>query len=137
MPTRSTKFWLALKSRIDTIVTDPVLPRAEPGQTYTPPNNQPFLLIQDARNDPERIGVGPDMHIYSGTLMLAVRWPMSLPVTHAQLSEVAGTIAEHFPADLSMQFGGECIRVQVTPEPQFYTEGVYRVALVRVFWGSN
>lgn len=146
MPSIETTDWLALKARVDTLVTDPVMQVFEPGAIVTPPPDAvgpaPYILASDAVNDPERIGIaarpgrGVD-HIRSGTLMLALQWPIARPISHAQLKEVAGQIAAYFPADTCMQFGPSRLRVtQDSASMQPYVDGAYRVAVVRVFWSS-
>lgn len=141
MPTIQTTDWLALKSRIDTLVTAPVLPRFEPGAIVTPPSDAtgpaPFILLSDVTNEPVRVGIDPRLHIRSGTLMLALQWPIARAVSHAQLKEIAGQIAAHFPADTCMQFGPSRLRVTQDAEAmQAYVDGAYRVAVVRVMWAS-
>lgn len=137
MPTIQSKHWLALKSRIDTLVTDPALPIVEPGQVIEAPNNAPFLMVSDTRNQVSRLGIDTDLQERSGTLILSVRWPLQTPVTHAQLVEIGGTIAEHFPADLCMSFGGKSIRViEDASMMQPDVDGAWRVVTVRVLWSS-
>lgn len=136
MPSIETKLWLALKSRIDTLVTSPTLTKVEPGQVFTP-GNGPFLLISDARNDVDRLGIDTSLQTRSGTLILQVRWPVSTPISHAQLVEIGGQIAAHFPADLSMQYGGVCARVtQDATMLQPDHDGAWRVVTVRVLWST-
>lgn len=137
MPKIETKIWLALKARINTLVTSPTLPRVEPGEVLPTPNNAPLLLISDARNNVIRVGIDPDLHIHSGTLILSVRWPTQVPVSHTQFVEIGGTIAAHFPADLSMQFGGKCIRViEDATMLQPDIDGPWRIVTVRVLWST-
>jgi hypothetical protein len=142
MPTIQTTDWLALKSRIDTLVTVPVLQRFEPGAILTPPTDAtgpaPYILLSDVTNEPVRVGIDPRLHIRSGTLMLALQWPIARAVTHAQLKEIAGQIAAHFPADTCMQFGPSRLRVTQDAEAmQAYVDGAHRVAVVRVMWSST
>src|SRR5690606_38807935 len=98
MPSIETTDWLALKSRVDTLGTDPAMLRFEPGDIVTPPKDGdnkrlPFILLSDVPNDPARVGIsrrgsaGVD-HIRSGTLMLTVQWPIARAVTHTQLKEI-------------------------------------------------
>lgn len=141
MPAIQTTDWLALKGRIDTLVTNPVLQRFEPGAILTPPTDAtgpaPYILLSDVTNEPVRVGIDPRLHIRSGTLMLALQWPIARAVTHAQLKEIAGQIAAHFPADTCMQFGPSRLRVTRDAEAmQAYVDGAYRVAVVRVMWAS-
>lgn len=146
MPSIQTSDWLALKSRIDTLVTDPTMQRFEPGAIVTPPtdaNGQaPYILLSDVPNDPQRVGlsaranVGVD-HIRSGTLLISVQWPIARAVSHTQLKEITGQIAAHFPADTCMTFGASRLRTtQDAAALQPYVDGAYRVAVVRVFWSS-
>lgn len=135
MPSVETKLWLALKSRIDTLATSPTLTKVEPGEIFEP--SGPFMLISDARNDVARIGIDTDLQTRSGTLLLQVRWPVSTPITHAQLVEIAGAIAAHFPADLSMSYGGVCVRVtQDATVLQPDRDGAWRFVTVRVLWST-
>lgn len=141
MPSIQATDWLALKGRIDTLVTDPVLQRFEPGATTTPPSDAvgplPFIMLSDVTNEPVRVGIDPRLHIRSGTLMLALQWPIARTVTHVQLKEIAGQIAAHFPADTCMQFGPSRLKVTQDAEAmQAYVDGAYRVAVVRVMWSS-
>lgn len=141
MPTIQTTDWLALKSRIDTLVTNPALQRFEPGAIVTPPTDAtgpaPYILLSDVTNEPVRVGIDPRLHIRSGTLMLALQWPIARAVSHAQLKEIAGQIAAHFPADTCMQFGPSRLKVTRDAEAmQPFTEGAYKVAVVRVMWAS-
>ncbi|EJU14122.1 hypothetical protein LH128_05168 [Sphingomonas sp. LH128] len=141
MPAIETTDWLALKGRIDTLVTSPVLPRFEPDATIVPPTDSvgpaPFLTISDVVNDPVRGGISGVPGIRSGTLMLTVQWPIARAVTHTQLKEIAGQVAAHFPEDLCMTYGPSRLRVtQDSASMQPYVDGTYRVAVVRVFWSS-
>lgn len=136
------EIWLALKSRIDTLVTDPVLPVFEPGATISPPVDvigpAPYLFISDVRNDPERVGIDASLHSRSGTLMLAIQWPITSAVRHLQLLQLGGSVASHFPADTPMKTGATCLRVtQDASAMQPYREGPNHVILVRVFWSTQ
>ena len=98
MPTNPTKIWLALKSRVDTLVPQPLMPVYDPDATVTAA--PPYILVTDARNDPARYGIGgsAELHVYSGTLMLAIHYPIASIVSYTQLIQMAGAIAEHSPA---------------------------------------
>jgi len=142
MPAIETTDWLALKRHIDTLVTDPVMLRFDPGAIVTPPKDAlgpaPFILLSDVVNDPVRMGINRSVpHIRSGTLMLAVQWPIARAVTHTQLKEIAGQIAAHFPADTCMSYGPSRLRVTTDASAlPAYVDGAYRVAVVRVPWSS-
>lgn len=141
MPAIQTSDWLALKSRIDTLVTDPVMQRFDPGAIFTPPTDAngpaPHILLSDVTNEPIRVGIDPKLHIRSGTLMIAIQWPIARAIEHTQLKEMAGQIAAHFPADTCMSFGPSRLKTTQDSEAmQAYVDGAYRVAVVRVFWSS-
>lgn len=141
MPSIHATDWLALKGRIDTLVTDPVMPRLEPGAIVTPPSDatglSPYLLLSDVTNPPDRVGIDPRLHIRSGTLMLAIQWPISRAVEHTRLKEIGGQIAGHFPADQCMAFGPSRLRVTRDADVmQPFVDGTVRVCVVRVAWAS-
>lgn len=142
MPTLDTTDWLALRARIDTLVTDPVMPAFDPGALVTPPSDAtgplPFILLSDVPNDRTRVGINTSVpHIRSGTLLLTVQWPIAREVSHVQLREIAGQIAAHFPADTCMRYGQSRLRVtRDATALQPYVDGAYRVAAVRVPWTS-
>lgn len=146
MPAIETTDWLALKARVDTLVTNPVMPIYEPGEIVTRPADStgpsPHILLSDVTNEPVRLGVarlsgGGVLHIRSGTLMLTIEWPIARDVSHAQLKEIAGQIAAHFPADTCMSFGPSRLRVtQDADVMQPFVEGANRVCVVRVLWSS-
>lgn len=146
MPTQTAAEWLALKSRIDTLAPVPAMPVYDPLATFTPPSNangpQPFILVGDVRLDMERISIGKVsngrvMHRRAGILMLTIQWPVALAVTHAQLMQAGGVIADHFTADQRMKYGETCLRVTRDPDVmQPYLDGVYRLCVVRIPWSS-
>lgn len=129
--------WLALASRVATLVTDPALPTYEPGAIVERPN-EPHILLSDVRNDNERMGLDATTpHMRSGTLMLAIQWPLGLAVSHTQLTQLQGVVAEHFLADTCCVYGASRLRVtQDADALQPYVDGAFRVAVVRVFWSS-
>lgn len=143
LPILETQIWYALKSRIDTLVTNPAMPVYDPDAVIVPPKDVsgvplPFILASDGRNDEDRIGISDDISGDSGTLILSVQWPLARAIEHQQLVEIGGRIAAHFPADTCMQYGGTSIRVtkRTRPLPP-YVDGAYRVVVVRVFWSTQ
>ncbi len=136
MPAIETTDWLALKARVNTLVTTPPMQAIDPGAIIRLPD-VPHILLSDVTNDPIRVGIDRRLHVRSGTLMLTVQWPISVPIDHAQLKEVAGKIAAHFPADTCMSFGPSRLRVTVdAASTPAFVEGAYRIAVVRVPWSS-
>lgn len=138
MPQLQTTDWLALKERVNKLVTNPAMTKYEPGEIVDHPSLTPFILLSDVTNDNERAGINNGLkHIRSGTLMLTIQWPLSKPIGHAQLKEIAATVAAHFPADLCLSFGPSRLRVtQDADALPSYIDGPYRVSPVRVFWTS-
>lgn len=141
MPSIQTTDWLALKSRIDALTTNPAMTTFEPGAIVTPPKDAtgpaPYVLLSDVTNEPVRRGIDPRLHVRSGTLMLSIQWPIARAVTHIQLKELAGQIAAQFPADTCMSFGPSRLRVtQDAAALPAYVDGAYRVAVIRVPWSS-
>lgn len=137
MPTHPTSIWLALKSRIDTLVPVPAMTVYEPDAVV--PGNAPYILTSDVRNTPVRRGVRGKrgLHEFSGTLMLSVHYPISHPASHVQLVQMGGVIADHFPADLRMRHGDVCLRVTQEPDvSQPYRQDNNRVVVVRVPWST-
>lgn len=141
LPTIESQIWLALKSRIDALVTNPLMTKYEPGQVVDP-SGAPFILLSDIRNDHQRWSInrqsnGRVAHARSGTLILSVQWPLANPVSHTQLVEIGGDIASHFPADTLMRWNSTCLRVTRDADVQQpYVDGVYRVVVVRVLWST-
>lgn len=136
MPAIQTTDWLALKARVDTLVTAPVLSVVEPSAILQLPA-EPHILLSDVSNDPVRVGIDRRLHVRSGTLMLTVQWPIARAVTHTQLREIAGQVAAHFPADTCMSYGPSRLRVTTDASAlPAYVDGAYRVAVVRVPWSS-
>lgn len=137
MPTHNASIWLALKSRIDTLAPAPAMPIYEPDATVD--SAAPYILVSDVRAEPVRYGIsgGRDMHNFSGVLMLAIHYPVARPISYTQLSQMAGVIADHFPADTRMRYGNTCLRVTQEPDVQQpYRDGTMRVCVVRVMWSS-
>jgi len=142
MPTIQTTDWLALKARVDTLETDPVMQVFEPGVIVTPPTDErgpaPFILLSDVTNDPVRVGIDPRLHTRTGTLMLTVQWPIARDISHTQMREIIGQIAAHFPADVCMSFSPSRLRAtqDASALPSF-VDGAYRVSPIRVPWSST
>jgi hypothetical protein len=134
--------WLALKARIDALITNPALIAFEPGETIEPPRDLagplPYILASDVRNDGVRVGIDASLQTKSGTLMLAIQWPIVRSVTHTQLLQLAGSVAAHFPADLRMKKGATCLRVTRDADcMQPYRESANHVVIVRILWSTT
>lgn len=130
--------WLALRARVDTLVTDPAMEVFEPGDTIPAAAElKPILLLSDGTNDVERVGIDARLHVRSGTLLVAVRWPIAVPVSHTQIKQIQGVIAGHFRADVCMPYGASRLRVIKDSDViQPYRDGAYLHCPVRVRWSS-
>lgn len=132
MPTVQTKIAQAIQARVATCL--PAYPKVwtdgEPTELPTA-GNQPAPYIE-AHHEPNRtvrhfIGSN-DPHEYPGLLLLTLCWPLAnvgtgSGKTHKDaIREIAGKIAEHWPADLTLHQDG--IRVRVTGAPSVL--GAYR-----------
>lgn len=134
--------WLALKQRIDTLTTDPAMTAYEPGEIIVPASDDygplPYILLGDARNEGERVGISNPVNIISGTALLTIQWPIARAVTHTQLMQIGGTIAAHFPADQRMRVGATTVRLTRDADVlQPTIEGAIRSVPVRVPWSTT
>lgn len=142
MRNKDTEIWLALNERISSITTDPSMSVYAPGEAVATPSDPagplPFILASDVRNDPVRVGIDRKLHTRTGTLMLAIQWPIVRPVSHTQLMQIGGDVAAYFAADTRMKKGATCLRVTQDASPmQPYREGAYHAVIVRVFWSTT
>lgn len=133
--------WLALKSHLDTLVTNPVMTAYEPGEVIQNSSDAsgplPYILIGDARNEGDRVGISNPVNIHSGTALLTLQWPLARAITHTQLMQIGGTIADHFPADTRMRSGATSIRVTRRADVlQPFLDGAIRAVPVRVPWST-
>lgn len=138
--TIDTDIWLALKKTIDGLSFTPSMTTYDPGAVVEPPvdasgNPLPFALVSDVRTNVQRVSIGRDHHIRSGTLMISVNWPISQAVTHTQLLEMGGKIAAQLRADTCMTYGDARLRMtQDADVMQPYVDGAYWIVTVRAFW---
>lgn len=119
-PTVETKTWLALKSRLATLVLNPVHPIAWPNVSFSQPvdsNGAPkgYLRATWVPNSNNRLFLkGADPHERLSLLQVDVFEKINEDAAVA--IEVAGLVAEHFPADLKMAYSGIIARVQRSPD---------------------
>lgn len=124
MPSIETSTWLALKARVDTLVLSPALAIAWPKEDFTPPQSSPpnpkplpYLEVRHLPNSNTRLGVGDtDTHRRAGILQITLKYPTVLNHAEAAQAEIAGQIAAHFPAGLSMTHGALTLRVEKAPD---------------------
>lgn len=142
-PTIQTKITQAIQARVATCL--PAYPKVwTDGEVTDLPtaNNQPAPYIE-CHHEPNRtirhfIGSN-DPHEYPGLLLLTLCWPLAKVGTGSgkthkdAIREIAGKIAEHWPADLTLHQDG--IRVRVTGAPSVlgaYRDDAYLRVQVRV-----
>lgn len=123
------KIYAALRDRLATMSGGYYI--SEPGETYDPPANVPFLLADDVRFDPSREYVNtdaPDWH--TGSFMVSVITPATW--THMQRMGIVGLIRAHFTKDLMLQYSDARIKIRETP---FVAGSAYRddaIGMMRV-----
>lgn len=103
-----TSIWLALRSRIETLPLSPSLPVAYPASSYSP-DGEAYLSVGGVSLAPERVLVGRGAHERNGTLGLIYIAPLGQDIS--VYTQVAGTIAAHFPDDLRLRHGDVCVRI--------------------------
>lgn len=121
VPTIETTIAEAIRARVATLPmaasyeivwTDGPLPAGK--QTYTPDPLKRYLRVTWTPNATQRQFIGSnDPHRRPGVLQIDVFGTVSQG--SARAIEVAGQVAQHFPADLAMTFMGAKVRVMKTP----------------------
>lgn len=124
-PTIETKISQAIQTRVASLqLPYPVVWTDDEPAVLPTSGGQPAPYIE-AHHEPNRtvrhfIGSN-DPHEYPGLLLLTLCWPLAnvgtgSGKTHKDaIREIAGKIAEHFPADLCMPFQGVSVRVTGAP----------------------
>ncbi|GAA4169097.1 phage tail terminator-like protein [Shinella granuli] len=133
MPSIETSQWMALKARIQSLTLSPALPVVWPKGVA--PASGKYLRADWVLNRVQRRAVSSDgAQIRPGILQLSIFSPIS-PSEAAEVDmELAGQIAEHFPTDHRMTFGGVSVRVQRAPSiSQAYRTDAYWITPVSVF----
>ena len=120
VPSIETKIRQAIAARVatipltdyDVVWTDGPLPEGQ--QTYTPDPTKKYLRVTWTPNDTQRVFIGSkDPHRRPGVLQIDVFGTKAHPT--ALFIEAAGQVAEHFRADLVMEFQGVHVRVMKAP----------------------
>lgn len=90
-------------------------PVAWPNVDYTPPADQKYLAVAFLPNRNQRVAITTTTpHRRGGLLQVSVYWPRGKGI--AAPLDIAGKVAEHFPADLILAAGGVTIRVTQAPD---------------------
>lgn len=116
-PSTETKIWLALRSRVESLVLDPTLQILWPGQNVDLPSGN-ALEVTHLVNRPSRQFIGSnEPHDRRGILQIGV---LSLPSTneHAEtvVREIAGRVGNHFPTDHRLAYADVLVRIYEAPE---------------------
>ena len=113
-PTVETAIWLALRGRVESLVLSPVYPVAWPNESYQPAAGVPYLKVEHIPNRTLRAFIGSDdPHHYRGILQIGLMTKLNRDL--AVGLEVAGDVADHFPADLKLTAHGVIVRITAHP----------------------
>lgn len=108
---------LPMASTYEIVWTDGPLPKkpdGEPETSYTPDPLKRYLRVTWTPNATQRQFIGSnDPHRRPGVLQINVFGTVSQG--SARAIEVAGQVAQHFPADLVLTFMGAKVRVMTAP----------------------
>lgn len=103
----------ALFARVAALELTPARQIAWPNVPFTPPAAA-YIEVVHFPNRPQRVFLrGSDPHFRQGILQLTVRGPLNEGAAPA--TRIAGEIAAHFPADLTLYSDGLKIKVQSAP----------------------
>lgn len=121
----------ALMNRVTSLVLNPVLPISWPNFDF--PGKNPdgtakpmpasYIRVQHFPNRNTRLTLGSNDPVWRrGFLQLTVVTPLNKGAEPAK--EIAGKIAEYFPADLPLDYGGVRVRVVTAPDvaPEIETD---------------
>lgn len=111
MATVEASIQTALLARAASLVLSPAHPVAWPNVSFTPPASKKYLRVSHLPNTTDRLFVGnADPHRHQGILQIMVCAPLNSGEAAAR--ELAGVVANHFPAGLTLHSGG--VQVKIT-----------------------
>lgn len=112
------KIETALLSRVNTLEFDDVVPIALPNNDFPPAGQDKpatYIEVRHFRNANSRLFLkGSAPHMRQGILQLTVKTPLNVGPRIA--NDLAGEIAEHFPADLALFLNGVKVTIQAAPD---------------------
>lgn len=142
VPAIETAIWLALRGRVQALPVS-IVPQsaiAWPKRPFTKPtlNGQPAPYIE-VRHLPNQVGrlmvKGSGPHQRPGILQLDYMSPTGGALDDVQVTEMAGRIASHFPADMVLSAAGVRVRVERAPDvAQGFADGPYWRVPVSIRW---
>jgi hypothetical protein len=107
------KIEAALGTRVASLVLSPALAVAWPNNVF--PSALPYLRVDFFRNRNERISIkGSNPHRRLGILQVTVVTALNAGPSVA--TGIAGRVAEHFPADLVLDYDGISVRIEAAPD---------------------
>lgn len=113
MPTIEASIEAALFARVATLDLEPTPPIAWPNRDFEKPAG-PYLRVTHIPNVNRRLFLkGSDPHQRLGLLQIDAFTPKNKGSSAA--TELAGKIAEHFPADLPLASGAVTVRITKAP----------------------
>jgi hypothetical protein len=133
MPAIETSIWMALRGRVETLPFS-IVPQTAiswPKKPFTKPqaNGQPapYIEVRHLPNRVERIFIdGGAPHRRPGIMQLDYLAPVAGSLDDIQITEMAGRIAAHFPADLKLTAQGATVRIERAPDvSQGFADGAY------------
>lgn len=141
-PSVETKIWMAMKSRINTLM--PAVPKAWPAQRYEPPTSgippaqQSYLRIGRVIAEPTRQVIASGKpHQRTGYLIITLVHKLVQSYGLEVYEDMAGSIAEHFKDGTCMSFRGVTVSVPSYPHVmEGYEEDGYWTVPVRIPWRS-
>lgn len=135
-PTIETKIWLAIKSRIDTLL--PAYAKAWPAETFNPPFSNgkllPYLRIGRVSATPARQFIADGKpYLRTGFIIITLVHPLGQKQSY--YDQIAGTIADHFTDAVDMRYLDVCVSVTDYPHiTEGYEDNGYWTIPVRVSW---
>ena len=112
MPSKNAKAWKALKTALESYPALPFV--AYGGQSFDPPDNAPYLIVDDVRFEPVRNKYGSNSKNWNtGNLSINTMTPIEW--TDVQHAEYIGDISDYFAQDMAMTYDDVTLRVSQQP----------------------
>lgn len=110
MPTIEASIQTALFTRMASLVLAPVHQVAWPNVSFTPPSPRRYLRVSYLPNTTDRLYQGKKgSHRHQGIFQVLVCYPLNGGEAGAR--EIAGLVANHFPAGLTLYSGSAKVKI--------------------------